>query len=181
MALFLNLRKWCLLVLCLVSLKALGQRIIKIEGVVIDSLTNELLSDVAVATNSYNKIYGQITDKQGHFALFLPQGKHTVSFKLPGYVPWWFYINDQSPDQTMTVRLGKVEHQLEQVVISTKGYDETVKKPLLGVNQINIKTLSKIPAAFGELDFLRGIQRRRGLQRSQYQRWYDRSEFNSDG
>ena len=158
MALFLNLRKWCLLVLCLVSLKALGQRIIKIEGVVIDSLTNELLSDVAVATNSYNKIYGQITDKQGHFALFLPQGKHTVSFKLPGYVPWWFYINDQSPDQTMTVRLGKVEHQLEQVVISTKGYDETVKKPLLGVNQINIKTLSKIPAAFGELDFLRGVQ-----------------------
>jgi hypothetical protein len=43
-------------------------------------------------------------------------------------------------------------------VVTSKGYEQNVKKPLLGVNQINIKTLQKMPAAFGEVDFLRSIQ-----------------------
>ncbi|WP_373511298.1 TonB-dependent receptor domain-containing protein [Persicitalea sp.] len=135
-----------------------AQNIVSIKGVVIDSLTNQPLAGVAVSTNVDNDIYGQISDDQGHFELFFPQGKRGVTFKLLGYVPRYVFLDQNTQSRNLSVRMEKVENQLEQVVVSTKGYDETVKKPLLGVNQINIKTLSKIPAAFGELDFLRGVQ-----------------------
>lgn len=158
MAFLLSNRKYFLVFCVLVSWQGFAQRIIKVEGKIVDSLTNEPIRGVAISTMADNKIYGQITDKAGKFALFLPDGKHSISFKYLGYVPQWLYLTEKSPDQTLTIRLQKVEYQLEQVVISTKGYDENIKKPLLGVNQINIKTLSKIPAAFGEVDFLRGVQ-----------------------
>ncbi|AEI47720.1 TonB-dependent receptor [Runella slithyformis] len=144
--------------LLLFTFEGFAQRIIKMEGTIVDSLSNLPISGVAVSTLANNKIYGQISDQSGHFALFLPAGDHTISFKSAGYVPQWRYLNEKSPDQTLTIYFQKVEHQLEQVIVSTKGYDENIRKPLLGVNQIDIKTLSKIPAAFGELDFLRGIQ-----------------------
>ena len=144
--------------LLLFTFEGFAQRIIKMEGTIVDSLSNLPISGVAVSTVANNKIYGQISDQSGRFALFLPAGEHIISFKSQGYVPQWRYLNEKSPDQTLTVYFQKVEYQLEQVIVSTKGYDENIRKPLLGVNQIDIKTLSKIPAAFGELDFLRGIQ-----------------------
>lgn len=135
-----------------------AQNIVTVKGTITDSLTSQPLAGVAVSTSVENDIYGQISDEDGRFQLFFPKGKRGISFKLLGYVPQFFYLEPNAGDQNLDIRLGRVANQLEQVVVSTKGYDETVKKPLLGVNQINIKTLSKIPAAFGELDFLRGVQ-----------------------
>ncbi|GHB77397.1 collagen-binding protein [Persicitalea jodogahamensis] len=135
-----------------------AQTIVSVKGLVTDSLTNQPLSGVAVSTSIDSDIYGQITDENGRFQLFFPAGRRGITFKMLGYVPQYFFLDENSQSQSLSIRMEKVENQLEQVVVSTKGYDETVKKPLLGVNQINIKTLSKIPAAFGELDFLRGVQ-----------------------
>ncbi|MCU0342121.1 MAG: TonB-dependent receptor, partial [Spirosomaceae bacterium] len=148
-----------LLVGCLLfSPKTMAQNIIAVEGVIIDSLTNDPVRGVNVSTGTNRRIFGQVSDEKGEFKLFLPKGKYGISFRSVGYVPKWIYLDEKSESQTITVRMARVEQQLEQVIVTTKGYDENVKKPLLGVNQINIKTLSKIPAAFGEVDFLRGIQ-----------------------
>ncbi|MFN4146841.1 MAG: TonB-dependent receptor [Runella sp.] len=137
---------------------SLWAQFVKIEGVINDSLTNEPLVGVSVSTTANKKIYGQLTDNQGHFALYLPKGKHNIAIRYVGYVSKWIFVNEKTPDLKVSLRLNRIENELEQVVITTKGYDETVRKPLLGVNQINISTLAKMPAAFGEVDFLRGIQ-----------------------
>ena len=147
-----------LLLLLWLPVGAWAQGIVSVKGIVTDSLTNQPLAGVAVSTNVNNDIYGQISDENGRFELNFPKGKRGITFKLLGYVPQYFFIDESTQNRNLSIRLEKVENQLEQVVVSTKGYDETVKKPLLGVNQINIETLSKIPAAFGELDFLRGVQ-----------------------
>ena len=154
--------------LTLVSLLWLGslfvtesaaQQFVKIEGIVTDSLTGRPIPSVNITTSLNTKIYGQTTDSLGRFALYLPQGKYVVYFRHLGYVPYWIYLNEKNfPTTPLSIRLELVSQQLEQVIVTSKGYDENVRRPLLGVNQINMKTLAKMPAAFGEIDFLRAIQ-----------------------
>ena len=72
---------------------------------------------------------GTYTDDNGQFAIKLPAGRHIV-----------------------------VASQLEEVIITSKSYDRNVQQPLLGVSQINIATLKRMPAALGEVDILRSLQ-----------------------
>jgi hypothetical protein len=51
-----------------------------------------------------------------------------------------------------------VASQLEEVVVTSKSYDRNTRQPLLGVSQINIATLRRMPAALGETDILRSLQ-----------------------
>jgi len=51
-----------------------------------------------------------------------------------------------------------LENELEEVIVSSKGAESNIQRPLLGVSQLSIKTLRKLPAAIGEVDILRGLQ-----------------------
>lgn len=133
-------------------------QVLKIKGVLLDSITNEPLKGASVVIDFRKNEWGTKTDEQGRFSLNMTKANHSISIKYVGYVPHWIYTNPESTDKTLTIKMRRLENELEQIVVTFKGYDETVKKPLLGVNQINMKTLQKIPAAFGEVDFLRGIQ-----------------------
>jgi outer membrane receptor protein involved in Fe transport len=48
--------------------------------------------------------------------------------------------------------------QLQEVVVSAKGEDDNVKNIEMSVNQIDVKTLKRIPALLGEVDVIRSIQ-----------------------
>ena len=50
-----------------------------------------------------------------------------------------------------------MSNQLDEVVITSSARSENLRRPLLGVASLNIKTLQKIPTALGELDILRGL------------------------
>ncbi|HEY0110986.1 MAG TPA: TonB-dependent receptor, partial [Fibrella sp.] len=67
-------------------------------------------------------------------------------------------IVDIDRELNLDVRLSMVASQLEEVIVTSKGYDRTVRQPLLGVSQINIATLKRMPAALGEVDILRSLQ-----------------------
>ncbi len=101
--------------------------------------------------------FGAVTDDNGFFDLNIPSGEHAVTIKFIGYRPVRDGFRILS-DMKRSYALGRLENELEEVIVSSKGVEANVQRPLLGVNQLNIKTLRKLPAAVGEIDILRGLQ-----------------------
>ena len=100
---------------------------------------------------------GTYTDAQGNFSIKTRSGQHVVVVRNVGFVPFrkTIYLRGNT---TLDIILPSVASQLEEVVVTSKGYDRNVRQPLLGVSQINIATLKKMPAALGEVDILRSLQ-----------------------
>ncbi|MBD2754230.1 carboxypeptidase-like regulatory domain-containing protein [Spirosoma validum] len=131
--------------------------LLHLSGVVRDSATGRPLAGVAIVIDYRKNITGTNTNEQGHYAIDLPTGDHILIARLVGYTPVRkaFRLTD---DLTVNIKMVTVESQLEEVVVTTKGFDQTVRQPLLGVNQLNVNALKKLPAALGEVDLLRGLQ-----------------------
>ncbi|GEM_PF-14851 len=130
-----------------------------VTGVVRDSATGAPLPGVAIVIDYRRHLTGTTTNERGQYSIPLAVGEHVLVARLVGYTPVRRIVqvsNDGS--LRVDVRLVTVASQLEEVVVTTKGFDQTIRQPLLGVSQINIATLRKLPAALGEIDLLRGLQ-----------------------
>lgn len=129
-----------------------------ISGTVLDSLSKQPLVGATVILDHNRSKGATKTDEKGEFILTVDRQSHVVTVRYVGYVPYSKYFPPMTRSLKVTVLLDKTENQLEEVVITTKGFDQNIRQPILGVNQINIKTFQKLPSAFGEVDLLRGIQ-----------------------
>ncbi|GAB3549040.1 TonB-dependent receptor [Spirosoma fluminis] len=128
-----------------------------LSGVVRDSATNQPLSRAAVVINYEKSTTGAYTDAAGTYSINLRAGLHVIVVRHVGYVPFRQSIRIRG-NTALDIRLPSVASQLEEVVVTSKGYDRNVRQPLLGVSQINITTLKRMPAALGEADILRSLQ-----------------------
>ncbi len=128
------------------------------SGTVVDSLTNEPLEGASILLNYQGKNTGTKTGADGKFYVELPYSENALQIRYNGYVPRWIILPPGKSFIDGVVRLEQVTNTLEQVVVSSKGFDQNIRKPVLGANSINIKTLEKIPSAFGEIDLFRSIQ-----------------------
>ncbi|UHG94488.1 TonB-dependent receptor [Spirosoma oryzicola] len=133
-----------------------------LSGTVRDSASQQPLVRAAVVLD-YEKITtGTYTDGQGNFTITIPSGRHVVVIRQLGYVPYRTVLFLRQ-NTTLAVRLPSVASQLEEVIVTSKGYDRNVRQPLLGVSQINIAMLKRMPAALGEVDILRSLQMMPGV------------------
>lgn len=131
----------------------------KFTGVVMDSLTQEPLEGASISINYGGKRTGELSDKNGAFAVPIIQNlENVIRIRYTGYVPKWIVLPPNTVHLKDTILLTQVVNTLEQVVISSKGFEENIKKPVLGANSINIKTLKEMPSAFGEVDLFRSLQ-----------------------
>lgn len=142
----------------LLSLASLYSKAQLLTGIVRDSIDNAPLNKAAVILD-YEKISkGTYTNAKGEFSLSLPPGPHVVVVRYIGYLPYRLLVDGKGQNLNLDIRLQSVSSQLEEVVITDKGYDRTVREPLLGVSRINMKTIERMPAALGEIDILRSLQ-----------------------
>ncbi|MBO0952374.1 TonB-dependent receptor [Fibrella sp. HMF5405] len=129
-----------------------------LSGTVRDSLTGRPLAGVAIVVDYRRSLMGTTSDNDGHYSIRLAPGEHIVVLRLVGYSPGRRVVNMTNDGVVLDVNMVSVASMLEEVVVTTKGFDETVRQPLLGVNQLNVNVLKKMPAAMGEVDLLRGLQ-----------------------
>ena len=128
-----------------------------LSGVVRDSATNQPLIRAAVVLNYEKATTGTYTNAGGEYSITIRAGAHVVVVRHVGFVPYRQTVRVRG-NTVLNVRLPSVSSQLEEVVVTSKGYDRNVRQPLLGVSQINIAALKRIPAALGETDILRSLQ-----------------------
>ncbi|GAB3755273.1 TonB-dependent receptor [Spirosoma pomorum] len=131
---------------------------IRLSGIVSDSATGKPLVGAAVIIDYQKHLTGTHTDERGHYALDVSPQEHIIIVRLVGYTPVRRVVPRSTGPRTVNISLVTVESHLEEVIVTTKGFDQTVRQPILGVNQLNINALRKLPSALGEVDLLRGLQ-----------------------
>ena len=144
----------------LVSTSVLGQKNPPVKSYLVrcvlsDSLTGEAIVNGIVQFN-YNRV-GLYTDKDGIFEIFHPEGEVVLTIRNLGYRTF-FAKFDLKRDTTLTLRLLAVANELDVVTITTQNVDQNIRKPLLGVTRLNIKTIKNLPAVMGEVDIIRSLQ-----------------------
>jgi len=143
--------------LFLISFCALSQGV-TITGTVKDSTTQTPLEGASVIIDYRKNLSATRTDEKGNFSISMSSEDHVVMVRHVGYESFKAYIKAGTEKIHFDILLPTTSSQLEEVIITSKGFDQTVRAPILGALQINIRTLEKLPSAFGELDILRSIQ-----------------------
>ena len=131
---------------------------LKITGTVKDSATNTPLPGAAIIIDYRKNLSTDKVDEKGNFSIELPIDDHVITIRHVGYETFRTFIKSGVQKLSLNVLLAPTSSQLEEVIVTSKGYDQTIRQPILGSLQINIKTLEKLPSAFGELDILRSLQ-----------------------
>jgi len=142
---------------CFISSLTYAQKL-RLSGIVRDSASGKPLPDAAVVIDYRKNLTGTITDANGRFFIDLTPGEHTVVARLVGYTPARKLVQLTGMPVQIELSLITVASQLEEVVVTTKGFDRNVRQPTLGVDQLTVGTLKKLPSALGEVDLLRAIQ-----------------------
>lgn len=127
----------------------------ELSGIIRDSLTGQPIVKASVRLN-FDRM-GLYTDTTGTFSIMLTPAEYTLVVSSVGYRPFRTRVQ-LDRDIRFDVKLLSVAKELEEVVISTQSVDQNVSRPLLGVTQLNIKTIKKLPAIMGEVDVLRSLQ-----------------------
>jgi ferric enterobactin receptor len=93
---------------------------------------------------------GVTTAKDGYYVLPLEAGTYPIRISHVGYLPQTFTVV-MDKLQSLTIELAEDTQYLREVVIQTEGVDKNVKKVELGVTQLSIKNIKRIPAFMGEV------------------------------
>jgi outer membrane receptor protein involved in Fe transport len=99
---------------------------------------------------------GTSTDAQGNFEFRLTKGAYLVSCTYIGFQPLSREIII-SADAHLNLELGTSGAGLQEVVVHAQGKSSPARNLEIGVQSINIATLKKMPALFGEVDVVRSI------------------------
>ncbi|GAB3336056.1 TonB-dependent receptor [Larkinella ripae] len=125
-----------------------------LTGYVRNAVTQQPIQGVSVFITENRR--GVNTSRDGFFVIPLPPGTYNVKFSHLGF-----------RSQTRTITLDKTilteilleddSKDLEEVTVTTESPDRNVKKVELGVTQMTIKTIKRIPAFMGEADVVRSL------------------------
>lgn len=98
---------------------------------------------------------GVTTDQYGYYSLTLPKGRHVLKITSLGMTDTRRQVAVYSSG-SLNIDMNEFIPTLKDVTVSA---DKTinVKSTLMGLQQLNIKTIKQIPTVFGEADVLRAI------------------------
>ncbi|TDE12465.1 TonB-dependent receptor [Dyadobacter psychrotolerans] len=149
------LKKFITLMLLLCSVSAYAQDKHTVSGFVKDVSNGEGLIGVSVYVREAET--GVVTNPYGFYSITLPSGSYTLVYTYIGYQKTTKTVILDA-DKTVSIEMGDESNELAEVTISTKKADENVKSIEMSVNKVEMKTIKKMPALFGEVDLVRSIQ-----------------------
>ena len=142
---------------CLFAIAVNGQEQITISGYLKDSLSGENL----IAANIYDidqPQLGTTTNQYGFYSLVLPKGVRSLVFTYLGYKDKMITISLEQ-DTLVEIELapGKAI-QFQEVVVTAEDKAKNVEKAQMGVVELPVDKIQKLPALFGETDILKTLQ-----------------------
>ncbi|WP_439482702.1 TonB-dependent receptor [Cyclobacterium plantarum] len=140
-----------------ISGNATGQEAVYLKGQVLDKASGEPLPGATVFWKDQTG-KGAVADIDGNFSIKISNTDlpATLEIRFLGYQGISRDINNKITD--LKFFLSPEEMSLEEVVVSDRREDHNVLSTEIGRNEISSEELKRIPALFGEVDLLRGIQ-----------------------
>ena len=122
----------------------------------------EVLPGASVAVSSLNT--GTASDSLGRYLLNLPAGKHQVVAAFVGYQQITRDIN-LTKNQRLSFDMEASGNELGEVVVEGAAtLEEKLKSTQMGVEHLTIREAKLLPALFGEVDILKILQLKPGVQ-----------------
>ena len=132
-----------------------------ISGYVKEQSTGEFM----IGANVYIKetLKGTTTNQYGFYSLTVEQGNYTLVISYIGFEDKLFPV---VLDKNLRINSELLSHaiQTEEVIIEGERPDNNVQSTQMGINEIPIETIKKLPAFLGEVDILKTIQLLPGIQ-----------------
>ena len=107
---------------------------------------------------------GTAADSLGHYALSLPAGHHQLVIAFIGYQQITREVN-LTKNQRLSLNLEESGNELGEVVVEgSVTLEQKLKTTQMGVEHLSIKEAKLLPALFGEVDILKTLQLKPGVQ-----------------
>ncbi len=145
---------WVLLAFLVTSI-SFAQEQFKITGIVKDSKTGELLFSTAVRVQETGAIV--TAGFNGEFEFLLPEGAYNIKAVMLGYKTMIKPVT-VTEDTEVVFLLETDAIELEEVVIVIEKEDENVKSVEIGVQELDIEEIKKIPPLLGEVDVVKSLE-----------------------
>ncbi|MGV3610266.1 MAG: TonB-dependent receptor [Fluviicola sp.] len=146
-----------LILVVLFTSLSFGQGNATLSGTVKDKSKGEELIGATIRVKDQK--LGTISNEYGFYSLTLPVGKYIIQVSSVGYL-----LLEQEVDLTVSqaidfqLKTEQDEKELDEVVVNAERPDGNVRDPLMGVEKIDPKEISKIPVIFGEKDLIKTMQ-----------------------
>lgn len=145
------------------STPLLAQKKFTISGKIKDKSTGEMLIGATVSVKELKGV-GTIANTYGFYSLSLPEGSYTLLGRFLGYKE----LNTPILlDKNLVIDFileDDNEKFLEEVVVTDTKEGDNVTKAEMGMEKINMKSISNIPVLLGERDILKTIQLMPGIK-----------------
>ncbi|MBC7451528.1 MAG: TonB-dependent receptor [Cytophagales bacterium] len=131
-----------------------------ISGKVLDSAGVPIIGAIIKTSNG---AIGTATDTEGDFSLKLPQGTYTLVISYFGYVEQQKQV---VLNKNVILNISMTEDIIttEVIVITEDMPNQNVVDTKMGVTELTIEEVKKLPALFGEVDIVKNIQTLPGVQ-----------------
>ena len=130
-----------------------GKSVKTVRGVVTEAETGEPMYGVVVFDDE-TKTYTR-TDRNGNYRINLPGGENVLNFSAEGKEELALRVIVQSDGGLNVVMTEKVT-MLKEAVVSAESMAQH-RNTEMGVEKVSVKTVNKIPSAFGEGDVIKAV------------------------
>jgi len=144
-----------LFLLSCLSLSAFAQSKYTISGHIKDGANGEELIGATIYVEELKT--GTTTNVYGFYSLTLPAGTYSVTVQ---YIGFDLRTDTIKLDQniTLNIEMKSQSKAIDVVEVTGERMNKNVEDVNMGVVKMDIKTIKKIPAVFGEVDIIKSLQ-----------------------
>ena len=144
------------------SLTAAAQARFTLSGVVRAADTQEVLPGATVSVPALS--VGTATDERGAYSLTVPAGAYEVVVSFLGYQTATRAVTVRR-NQPLYISLPVASSELNEVVVEGTGtLEQKLRTTQMSVEHLSIREAKLLPALFGEVDILKTLQLKPGVQ-----------------
>jgi hypothetical protein len=146
---------WLVLLLWLAQQPAIAQTRITLSGTVQDATSGENLTGATVRVRELPGV-GTGANAYGFFTLTVPAGTYTLEASFVGYATQQRQLT-VTASQRLDFKLKPGGSELTEVVVTGRRADATISKAQMGVEQLDLQQIAKVPVLFGEKDVIKTL------------------------
>ena len=150
-----NYKLILLLILTLFSKWSLAEDKFTLSGYVKDASSGESLPGATVGLLELKK--GVNANNYGFYSISVPKGDYQVKVSYLGYETQLISINLDKNTQ-LNIELLPKNMTSKEIVIKDVRKDENVKSTEMGMHQLSMEAVKKLPVIMGEVDVLKSLQ-----------------------
>ncbi len=137
-----------------ISTGVFGQSV-TLSGYIKDIATGESLPAASVYINELKK--GVKANMYGYYSISVAPGTYTVRVSYVGFSTLEKSIK-MDADEKQNFELSRRSTETKKVVVKTKKSDANVQSTEVGMHQLSVADVKKLPVILGEVDILKAIQ-----------------------